>query len=66
LGREERLRTVISGMETRRIAEVMLLPRGKAGFAEKIKLNSLPGSVNVNRRKILSWGDILHVFTFDG
>jgi hypothetical protein len=27
LGREERYRTVISGMEPRRIAEVMLLPR---------------------------------------
>ena len=34
LGREERYRTVISGMEPRRIAVVMLLPRwtiGKAG-----------------------------------
>ena len=27
LGREERYRTAISGMEPRRIAEVMLLPR---------------------------------------
>ena len=27
LGREERYRTVVSGMEPRRIAEVMLLPR---------------------------------------
>ena len=27
LGREERFRTVISGMEPRRIAVVMLLPR---------------------------------------
>ena len=30
LGREERYRTVISGMEPRRIAEVMLLPRDEA------------------------------------
>jgi hypothetical protein len=29
LGREERYRTVISGMEPRRIAEVMLLPHGR-------------------------------------
>jgi hypothetical protein len=29
LGREERFRTVISGMEPRRIAVVMLLPRTK-------------------------------------
>ena len=31
LGREERFRTVISGMEPRRIAVVMLLPREYQG-----------------------------------
>jgi hypothetical protein len=36
LGREERYRTVISGMEPRRIAEVMLLPRVRTIDAPKI------------------------------
>lgn len=64
LEREERFRTVISGMEPRRIAVVMLLPRGKAGFAEKLKLNFVAWHVNESWRKIQSQRDILHIFTF--
>ena len=49
LGREERLRTVISGMEPRRIAVVMLLPRG---MSTKKRLSS--EAINYFMRGFLS------------
>ncbi len=47
LGREERFRTVISGMEPRRIAVVMLLPRKMFSSSRGTKL--LHDAVSVNK-----------------
>jgi hypothetical protein len=47
LGREERYRTVISGMEPRRIAEVMLLPRVQTIEAPRYGIDSLPVNHNL-------------------
>jgi hypothetical protein len=46
LGREERYRTVISGMEPRRIAEVMLLPRVLTIGVPRYGISSLPVNNN--------------------
>jgi hypothetical protein len=50
LGREERYRTVISGMEPRRIAVVMLLPRRRFHYLTSSWARS-PNGGNINRSK---------------
>jgi hypothetical protein len=58
MGREERFRTVISGMEPRRIAKVMLLPHFDDGSTYCIAAwLSIRQTARTKRMRVVPWWD---------